>query len=107
MSNKDWLGNNKSIFTCLGASNHTIQEREENDFYATEPKAVELLLECEVFNNRIWECACGDGSISKVLESHGYDVYSSDLIYRGYGDKNSVDFLKSTNYLSIYHLNST
>ena len=32
---KDWTGNGKSIFTTLGASNHTEKEREINDYYAT------------------------------------------------------------------------
>lgn len=26
---KDWTGNNKSAFTCLGASNHSLTEREK------------------------------------------------------------------------------
>ena len=45
----------------------------------------------------IWECACGGGHLSKVLEENGYNVYSSDLINRGYGW--TTDFLKvkSTN----------
>ena len=34
---KDWTGNGKSIFTTLGASNHTEKEREINDYYATDP----------------------------------------------------------------------
>ena len=31
---KDWIGNKKSTFVTLGASNHTEKEREKNDFYA-------------------------------------------------------------------------
>lgn len=46
---KDWTGNSKSIYTTLGASNHTDKVRETNDYYATEPKAAELLLEVEDF----------------------------------------------------------
>ena len=42
---KDWTGNSNSIYKTLGASNHTDKEREVNDFYATEGKAAELLLE--------------------------------------------------------------
>lgn len=89
--NKDWTGNGHSIYTTLGASNHTDKEREQHDFYATEPKAAELLLELEQFDNNIWEPACGDGSLSKVFENAGYNVYSSDLVNRGYGD--TFDFL--------------
>jgi hypothetical protein len=42
---KDWNGNTKSIYVTLGASNHVEEEREENDYYATHPKAIEMLLE--------------------------------------------------------------
>lgn len=94
MSNKDWTGNDHSIYVTLGASNHSSEEREEHDYYATHPKAVELLLEQEKFCNEVWEPACGEGHISKVLENNGYKVHSSDLIYRGYGNLGSVDFLK-------------
>ena len=92
MSNKDWVGNYNSIFKSIGASNHTDKEREKNDYYATEPKAVELLLERENFSPLIWEPACGEGHISKVLEKQGHDVISTDLIDRGYGKV--LDFLK-------------
>lgn len=89
---KDWTGNGNSIYMTPGASNHTAKEREANDYYATEPRAVELLLELEDFSHHIWEPACGEGHISKVLEAHGYDVLSTDLIDRGYGF-GGVDFL--------------
>ncbi len=81
-----------SVFVMLGASNHSENERENNDYYATDPVALELLLEKEQFSDRIWECACGAGHLSKVLENHGYDVKSTDLIYRGYG-QGGIDFL--------------
>jgi len=90
---KDWTGNAKSIFTCNGASNHTEEEREMNDYYATEPKALELLLELEDFNHYIWEPACGQGHLSQVLEQRGYDVKSSDIIDRGYHSTEVIDFL--------------
>lgn len=94
MKNKDWTENYHSIYVTLGTSNHSQEEREANDYYATHPKAVELLLEQEKFCNEVWEPACGEGHISKVLENNGYKVHSSDLIYRGYGNLGSVDFLK-------------
>lgn len=36
---KDWTGNGNSIYKTLGASNHTEEERENDDFYATDPVA--------------------------------------------------------------------
>ena len=37
MKHADWTGNGNSIYKTLGASNHTENEREANDYYATEP----------------------------------------------------------------------
>lgn len=96
MKEKDWTGNFNSIYKTLGASNHTDAEREKHDYYATEPKAVEILLQKEKFHPYVWECACGEGHISQVLESHGYRVKSSDIIDRGYKDTEIIDFLKVT-----------
>ena len=95
MKSKDWVGNAKSVFTCNGSSNHSEEERQVNDYYATEPRAVELLLEKEKFSNNIWECACGGGHMSEVLKKNGYCVYSSDLIDRHYQGTVVQDFLKS------------
>lgn len=83
--NKDWTGNQTSIYKTLGASNHTENEREENDFYATEPKSIDLLCEVEKFNSTILEPACGEGHLSDRLIKNGYSVLSYDLIDRGYG----------------------
>lgn len=93
---KDWNGNQNSIYKTLGASNHTEKERQPDDYYATEPKAAELLLEQEEFHHTIWECACGEGHLAKVFEAHGHEVISTDLIYRGYGDPEPLDFLNET-----------
>lgn len=95
MLQKDWTGNKNSVFKTLGASNHTDKERQQHDYYATEPKSIELLLEVEDFSNNIWECACGEGHLSKVLIEREYNVRSTDLIDRGYGE-GGVDFLKQT-----------
>ena len=81
---KDWTGNKNSIYKTLGASNHTDKEREVHDYYATEPKALELLLEKEQFSPYIWECACGGGHLSKVLIDKGFNVKSSDIVDRGF-----------------------
>lgn len=93
---KDWNGNSNSIYKTLGASNHTENERQNEDYYATEPKAMELLLEVEQFSPVIWECACGGGHLAQVLENNGYEVIATDLIYRGYGDKETLNFLEET-----------
>ena len=40
---KDWTGNSNSIYKTLGASNHTDKERQNEDYYATDPKAADFL----------------------------------------------------------------
>lgn len=81
-----------SVLVQNGISHTAV--REVNDFYATDPKAMELLLKYEHFDNNIWEPACGEGNLSEVLKRHGFNVYSTDLIDRGYQD-DLVDFLKT------------
>lgn len=69
--------------------------RAQDDFYATPPEGTLALLSVETFDDRIWEPACGDGAICKVLAKSGYKGVASDLIHRGYGHGN-IDFLKET-----------
>jgi len=61
-------------------------EREKDDFYPTPKYAVKELLKREIFNGNIWECACGEGDISEVFLKEGFDVKSTDLINRGFGE---------------------
>lgn len=96
MASRDWTGNVKSIFVCNGVNNHMDEERQADDYYATEPKAVKLLLERESFNANIWECACGGGHLSGILKEKGYKVFSSDIVDRGYPGTEIIDFLKYT-----------
>lgn len=92
---KDWTGNNKSIYTRLGASNHALKDREKDDYYATDPKAAELLLEAEPELDRIWECACGEGHLAKVFDNKGCLLKATDIIDRGYKKQTAtLDFLK-------------
>jgi predicted RNA methylase len=87
------------IFVTLGASNHTDEERQNEDYYATDPIAAELLYEAEKeyfdTHKNLWENCCGQGHLAKVFESKGMNVTGTDLIDRGYGI-GGVDFLKMT-----------
>jgi hypothetical protein len=97
-NNKDWRGDSNSIYKTLGASNHTDKERQNEDFYATEPKASELLLKIEDFSNIqcVWDNSCGNGTLLKPFEdSKKFKILATDLIDRGYG-KGGIDFLKLT-----------
>jgi len=64
------------------------------DFFPTPAWATHALIDNEDFRGDIWECACGDGAMSNVLETLGNTVISSDLYDRGYGEANH-DFLES------------
>lgn len=91
---KDWSGNLKSIFSTLAASNHSDTERVERDYYATDPQALEMLLEYESFSPVVWENAVGGGHLADVLKRHGYKVKCSDIVDRGYPDTHVLDFLQ-------------
>lgn len=58
-----WKGNRHGIFVTLGASNHTDQERESNDYYATDPMAIDALEGAlEGIPHKVWEPACGENT---------------------------------------------
>lgn len=82
------------IFKSLGASNHTENEREKNDYYATDPLTIDELLKKETLNHNVWECACGGLHLSNKLKELGYNVRTSDLVKRVEDDNIEVlDFL--------------
>lgn len=94
-SMKDWKGSRNSVYVTNGDSNHCDYERASYDYYATDPRAVERLLEREKFDEYILEPACGGGHISKVLDKHGYVVTSSDIVRRDYESQDyTADFFK-------------
>jgi hypothetical protein len=64
------------------------------DFFPTPRWATFALIDNEPFGGEIWECACGDGAMSRVLEEAAARVRSSDLYQRGYGD-HGIDFLEA------------
>lgn len=74
-----------------------------NEYYATHPSVTMDLLREESFHHTILEPACGGGFISEPLKENGYDVLSSDLIDRGYGD-GGIDFLTSKFEIGVYDI---
>ena len=91
----DWTGNKRAVYVTNGDSSHSTREREERDYYATDPRAVAALLEREAFCDAILEPACGGGHVSEVLKAHGYEVTSADIVQRDYEGQNyTADFLQ-------------
>ena len=64
------------------------------DFFPTPAWATHALIENEKFEGNIWESACGNGAMSKVLDLAARSVTSSDLYDRGFGE-GGVDFLEA------------
>jgi hypothetical protein len=62
------------------------------DFFPTPAWATHALMDNERFVGDVWEPACGDGSMAKVIEQYGNSVFASDLYDRGYGQP-GLDFL--------------
>ena len=88
--------NDKSVFSCIGASSHAIEKRQEHDFYSTDPIAIRLLDKQGLLDKNVpyWETAVGSGRLAMELKRLGYDVVrETDLFDRGYGDS-GVDFFK-------------
>lgn len=86
------IENNKSVMITGG--NHR-NDRQKDDFYPSTPECTTSFLNLErdhLRGKKILEPSCGDGAISKLLEADGFEVVSTDLVYRGYGT-GGVDFL--------------
>ena len=66
--------------SMLGVSEH---ERRDRDFYPTPPSATLALFDSEIFKYTeamtVWEPACGDGAMAKVLETKFNEVVCTDI----------------------------
>jgi len=99
---KDWTGNRNSVFTTLGASNHTENAREEHDYYATSPSAIDHLVKKVSLPRVILEPCCGEGHLSERLKQMGHEVFSYDIVDRGYGEvQNFFEMLTLPTSLSL------
>lgn len=72
-------------------NNSTTNKRRELDFYPTPPEvthALMMFLDDEGLLeeiNTVWEPACGDGAMSKVIAEYVPEVISTDVRETGYG----------------------
>lgn len=104
---KDWTGNAKSIYTTLGASNHSDGDRQSEDFYSTQESTVTALIDkleensISIEDNILIEPAVGSGNILKAFFKHGcgekYNKFLAyDIVDRGFEKTNIQDFLTLT-----------
>lgn len=94
----DWIGNRRTTFATLGASNHSKHERQKHDYYATDPIAIKMLEQTGFFKGvgDVWEPACGGGHLAEAMKDLGIKVRATDLYDQGYGHV-GVDFLDPKN----------
>jgi hypothetical protein len=79
-----------------GNKRHALAARGD-DLYETPEVAVRALLEVEQLPHSVWECACGPGSIVRVLRTAGHRVVATDLVVYGCPESLSgIDFLMET-----------
>lgn len=95
---KDWTGNSRTTFSVLGASNHSDYERQEHDYYATDPVAVDMLAQTGFFDGvkTVWEPACGGGHLAERMKKW-VNVISTDKYAYGYKVTGLKDFLAGDN----------
>ena len=99
---KDWVGNSASVFKGIGATNHAEGERADKDFYATSPEAIDALKKKVDLPHFILEPSCGQGHLSERLKELGHEVWSYDIVDRGYGEvQNFFEMLSLPSTLSL------
>lgn len=88
-----------NIGAALSGGNTGSRARHDADFYPTDPPTTRSILPYLAdFPNEVWEFACGEGDMGRVLEAAGYRVVGTDLHFRGYGTQ--LDFLQTTKPLA-------
>lgn len=117
---KDWKGNSNSAHAAIAAKKPgSTTIRETDDFYATDPRAIEVLFNAPCYSYTqvtelylkkakndsyfyFWEPAAGNGNLSNWLRDNGYHTIASDLKYRGCTDGSIIDGL---DFLTTYPYN--
>ena len=79
------------------AGGNPATQRVENDFYATNPKAVNMILnEYNFYAQNILEPCVGQGHIAHVIDefyNHSKNITAIDIVDRGYPNTIVADFL--------------
>lgn len=69
------------------------------DFYPTDSRWTQALLEVVTLGDMVWECAAGQGDITEVLLNNHLGVFSSDI--QGYKGQPPLDFLGVTSLAEV------
>lgn len=93
------MRNKASIFRQLGVN--PVTERQIDDYYATDPIAIDRLLAKETFSKEIIECCVGGGHLATRLEQYEYIIDGYDIVDRGYPNTTVIDFLNDFSQTNI------
>lgn len=68
-------------------------ERDTFDWYVEPEWTVDLLRQQVPFEGSIWDPACGSCTIPKVFKAWKHETFASDIVLRGTGQHDVIDFL--------------
>lgn len=103
-------GGRHSIGVAMAGGSGAKDDADPYQFFPTPPEGTEAFARAEGARIRaiiedyspiggagdaVWDCACGDGAILKVLARHRLPVIGSDIVDRGYGEGRR-DFLSAS-----------
>lgn len=101
----------KEVYNSMSLSGNKLAggnpatQRVENDFYATNPKAVNMILnEYNFYARNILEPCVGQGHIAYVIDefyNHSKNITAIDIVDRGYPNTIVTDFFKLSNRKKI------
>lgn len=83
----------------IRSTNKRNKNSEINDYYATDPKAIDELLRFENFKKDILEPCVGGGHLAQRLNDYGFQVRGFDIVDRCYPNtviKNALDIEKNS-----------
>lgn len=81
-----------------------IFDRDPLDFYSEPRWCVDLLIEAERFTGRVWDPACGNGTIGRAFAARNHQIWSTDKSTdRPYGLP-GVDFLSADADVKAAHI---
>lgn len=103
--NKYWeyIISEKELSDFNTGKKQKVKVPQPNEYYATHPSVTLDLLREETFHHHILEPACGGGFISKPLMDNGYNVLSTDIIDRGFGN-GGINFLLYEFEVGVYDI---
>lgn len=97
------MSDQSAVMIQKGNGRSSGYDRQAQDWYVEPRRAVEALLDVEVFEGGVWDPACGGGNIPRACSDRGIEAVGSDIIDRGYGIAPN-DFLVGPFFPAVRHV---